>query len=188
MSPKPVFFVRDPIRFPSLNRSHKRHPATNRPDWPMVSANQSYWVADEANLLVLGFPLKPTGKCPCSDAPFWHSGYSWFHPSSDRFRCTYLQDGVSWWWLPLLQVPLPTNSEYHTLFWPGSYSHGWCKRRLPQSGFVGCYCSGGLTGLETLRPGHGARAGWNLRPCSVWYHQSLAPQGIPLDRSWSNDS
>ncbi|EAW09048.1 catalase [Aspergillus clavatus NRRL 1] len=31
----PVFFVRDPIRFPSLNRSHKRHPATNRPDWTM---------------------------------------------------------------------------------------------------------------------------------------------------------
>ncbi|KAJ5692475.1 hypothetical protein N7462_001898 [Penicillium macrosclerotiorum] len=28
----PVFFVRDPMRFPSLNRSHKRHPATNRPD------------------------------------------------------------------------------------------------------------------------------------------------------------
>jgi catalase len=35
---QPVFFVRDPIRFPSLNRSHKRHPATNRPDWTMVSA------------------------------------------------------------------------------------------------------------------------------------------------------
>ncbi|KAH6986563.1 catalase P1 [Ilyonectria sp. MPI-CAGE-AT-0026] len=31
----PVFFVRDPMRFPSLNRSHKRHPATNRPDWTM---------------------------------------------------------------------------------------------------------------------------------------------------------
>ncbi|KAH7134486.1 catalase-like domain-containing protein [Dactylonectria estremocensis] len=31
----PVFFVRDPIRFPSLNRSHKKHPATNRPDWTM---------------------------------------------------------------------------------------------------------------------------------------------------------
>ncbi|KAI5460127.1 catalase-like domain-containing protein [Mariannaea sp. PMI_226] len=31
----PVFFVRDPIRFPSLNRSHKRHPATNRHDWTM---------------------------------------------------------------------------------------------------------------------------------------------------------
>ncbi|BDD61882.1 hypothetical protein MPDQ_005985 [Monascus purpureus] len=28
----PVFFVRDPIKFPSLNRSHKRHPTTNRVD------------------------------------------------------------------------------------------------------------------------------------------------------------
>ncbi|ERS95255.1 catalase [Sporothrix schenckii 1099-18] len=28
----PVFFVRDPIKFPSLNRSHKRHPRTNMPD------------------------------------------------------------------------------------------------------------------------------------------------------------
>ncbi|EWC44844.1 hypothetical protein DRE_00903 [Drechslerella stenobrocha 248] len=28
----PVFFVRDPIKFPSLNRSHKRHPATNLTD------------------------------------------------------------------------------------------------------------------------------------------------------------
>ena len=35
---KPVFFVRDPVRFPSLNRSHKRHPSTNRPDWTMVSS------------------------------------------------------------------------------------------------------------------------------------------------------
>ncbi|KAF3913436.1 Catalase [Orbilia brochopaga] len=28
----PVFFVRDPLKFPSLNRSHKRHPATNMLD------------------------------------------------------------------------------------------------------------------------------------------------------------
>ncbi|KAI1928468.1 catalase A [Ophidiomyces ophidiicola] len=31
----PVFFVRDPIKFPSLNRSHKRHPRTNVPDADM---------------------------------------------------------------------------------------------------------------------------------------------------------
>ncbi|KAF7591386.1 hypothetical protein BBP40_001612 [Aspergillus hancockii] len=28
----PVVFVRDPIKFPSLNRSHKRHPTTHLPD------------------------------------------------------------------------------------------------------------------------------------------------------------
>jgi catalase len=28
----PVFFVRDPIKFPSLNRSHKRHPKSDVPD------------------------------------------------------------------------------------------------------------------------------------------------------------
>ncbi|KAE8150417.1 catalase-domain-containing protein [Aspergillus avenaceus] len=28
----PVFFIRDPIKFPSLNRSHKRHPRTHLPD------------------------------------------------------------------------------------------------------------------------------------------------------------
>lgn len=28
----PVFFIRDPIKFPSMNRSHKRHPRTNVPD------------------------------------------------------------------------------------------------------------------------------------------------------------
>lgn len=33
----PVFFVRDPIKFPSLNRSHKRHPRTNKPD------NNMFW-------------------------------------------------------------------------------------------------------------------------------------------------
>ncbi|PWY67140.1 catalase [Aspergillus heteromorphus CBS 117.55] len=33
----PVFFVRDPVRFPSLNRSHKKHPATGRADMNM------YW-------------------------------------------------------------------------------------------------------------------------------------------------
>lgn len=29
---QPVFFVRDPVKFPSLNRSHKKDPATNRPN------------------------------------------------------------------------------------------------------------------------------------------------------------
>ncbi|KAJ6109928.1 Catalase mono-functional heme-containing [Penicillium sp. IBT 16267x] len=29
---KPVFFIRDPIKFPSMNRSHKRHPQTHLPD------------------------------------------------------------------------------------------------------------------------------------------------------------
>ncbi|CAM1500632.1 Fc.00g097940.m01.CDS01 [Cosmosporella sp. VM-42] len=40
----PVFFVRDPIKFPSLNRSHKRHPATNVSDptmfWDFHNNNQ----------------------------------------------------------------------------------------------------------------------------------------------------
>ncbi|KAK4233203.1 catalase core domain-containing protein, partial [Achaetomium macrosporum] len=31
----PVFFIRDPIKFPSLNRSHKRHPASNLTDATM---------------------------------------------------------------------------------------------------------------------------------------------------------
>ncbi|KAJ9214473.1 hypothetical protein DTO166G4_3877 [Paecilomyces variotii] len=31
----PVFFVRDPMRFPAVNRSHKKHPMTNRSDWNM---------------------------------------------------------------------------------------------------------------------------------------------------------
>ncbi|KAH8668125.1 catalase [Tricladium varicosporioides] len=31
----PVFFIRDPIKFPSLNRSHKRHPQTNLQDATM---------------------------------------------------------------------------------------------------------------------------------------------------------
>ncbi|OQE17607.1 hypothetical protein PENSTE_c020G03819 [Penicillium steckii] len=29
---QPVFFIRDPIKFPSMNRSHKRHPQTHLPD------------------------------------------------------------------------------------------------------------------------------------------------------------
>ncbi|EZF31746.1 hypothetical protein H101_04660 [Trichophyton interdigitale H6] len=33
----PMFFIRDPIKFPSLNRSHKRNPRTHRPDANMVS-------------------------------------------------------------------------------------------------------------------------------------------------------
>jgi catalase len=40
----PVFFIRDPIKFPSLNRSHKRHPQTNVPDasmfWDFHNNNQ----------------------------------------------------------------------------------------------------------------------------------------------------
>lgn len=32
---QPVFFVRNPVKFPSLNRSHKRHPATNSVDADM---------------------------------------------------------------------------------------------------------------------------------------------------------
>jgi catalase len=33
----PVFFIRDPIKFPSMNRSHKKHPQTNVPD------NTMFW-------------------------------------------------------------------------------------------------------------------------------------------------
>lgn len=40
----PVFFVRDPVKFPSLNRSHKKHPQTNVPDatmfWDFHNNNQ----------------------------------------------------------------------------------------------------------------------------------------------------
>lgn len=40
----PVFFVRDPIKFPSLNRSHKRHPRTHLADstmfWDFHNNNQ----------------------------------------------------------------------------------------------------------------------------------------------------
>ncbi|KAH9210004.1 catalase-like domain-containing protein [Leptodontidium sp. 2 PMI_412] len=40
----PVFFIRDPIKFPSLNRTHKRHPQTNIPDstmfWDFHNNNQ----------------------------------------------------------------------------------------------------------------------------------------------------
>ncbi|KAJ5962474.1 hypothetical protein N7501_007415 [Penicillium viridicatum] len=32
----PVFFIRDPIKFPSMNRSHKRHPQSHLPDASMV--------------------------------------------------------------------------------------------------------------------------------------------------------
>ncbi|OJJ84779.1 uncharacterized protein ASPGLDRAFT_57715 [Aspergillus glaucus CBS 516.65] len=31
----PVFFVRDPVKFPSVNRSHKKHPQSNSPDGNM---------------------------------------------------------------------------------------------------------------------------------------------------------
>ena len=40
---QPVFFIRDPVKFPSVNRSHKRHPTTNAPDsdmfWDFHTAN-----------------------------------------------------------------------------------------------------------------------------------------------------
>jgi catalase len=34
---QPAFFIRDPIKFPSLNRAHKRLPDKNIPDASMVS-------------------------------------------------------------------------------------------------------------------------------------------------------
>lgn len=40
----PVFFIRDPVKFPSLNRSHKKHPQTNVADatmfWDFHNNNQ----------------------------------------------------------------------------------------------------------------------------------------------------
>ncbi|KAL5360850.1 catalase-like domain-containing protein [Aspergillus floccosus] len=39
----PVFFIRDPQKFPSLNHSHKRHPATNLPDATMVGVMELHW-------------------------------------------------------------------------------------------------------------------------------------------------
>jgi catalase len=35
---QPAFFIRDPMKFPSLNRAHKRLPAKNTPDSSMVGA------------------------------------------------------------------------------------------------------------------------------------------------------
>ncbi|EME43024.1 hypothetical protein DOTSEDRAFT_63323 [Dothistroma septosporum NZE10] len=44
MNDLPVFFIRDPIKFPSVNRSHKKHPQTNVPDatmfWDFHNNNQ----------------------------------------------------------------------------------------------------------------------------------------------------
>ncbi|KAL9110157.1 MAG: hypothetical protein Q9227_005217 [Pyrenula ochraceoflavens] len=41
---QPVFFVRDPVKFPSMNRSHKKHPTTNSPSssmfWDFHTNNQ----------------------------------------------------------------------------------------------------------------------------------------------------
>ncbi|KAJ5701791.1 Catalase mono-functional heme-containing [Penicillium malachiteum] len=37
----PVFFIRDPIKFPSMNRSHKRHPQTHLPHVNMKRENLS---------------------------------------------------------------------------------------------------------------------------------------------------
>jgi catalase len=40
----PVFFIRDPVKFPSLNRSHQAHPQTHVPDasmfWDFHNKNQ----------------------------------------------------------------------------------------------------------------------------------------------------
>lgn len=44
MNDLPVFFIRDPIKFPSMNRSHKKHPQTNVQDatmwWDYHNNNQ----------------------------------------------------------------------------------------------------------------------------------------------------
>ncbi|KAI0473940.1 catalase [Xylariaceae sp. FL0804] len=44
MNDLPVFFVRDPVKFPSVNRAHKRHPQTAVPDatmfWDFHNNNQ----------------------------------------------------------------------------------------------------------------------------------------------------
>ena len=44
MNDLPVFFIRDPVKFPSVNRSHKKHPQTAVPDatmfWDFHNNNQ----------------------------------------------------------------------------------------------------------------------------------------------------
>ena len=52
--PQPVFFIRDPIKFPSMNRSHKRHPQTHLPDANMVSHPALDLCADLMRVAVLG--------------------------------------------------------------------------------------------------------------------------------------
>lgn len=55
---QPMFFVRDPIKFPSLNRSHKRNPRTNAPDANMVSGAPLNFVGSMAlTCQVLGVSL-----------------------------------------------------------------------------------------------------------------------------------
>lgn len=64
---KPVFWIRDPLKFPSLNRSHKRHPQTHLTDPNMVRDMDSTLVHEscKANmLLVLGVSSHPPQTIP----------------------------------------------------------------------------------------------------------------------------
>ncbi|KAJ3466284.1 hypothetical protein MRS44_006942 [Fusarium solani] len=58
----PVFFIRDPIKFPSMNRSHKRHPQTNVPD------NTMFWDFHNGSYVYVKWHFRPDEGIKTMDA------------------------------------------------------------------------------------------------------------------------
>lgn len=73
-----MFFIRDPIKFPSLNRSHKRNPRTHRPDANMVSRPSEMLLVSHGahadSSIVLGV---------CRNASWW---VTWYYADLNSFH------------------------------------------------------------------------------------------------------
>ena len=91
----PVFFIRDPIKFPSLNRSHKKHPQTNVPDatmfWDYHNNNQEGTHALMQLFGARGVPKTLRHVRLVSSWPFRYQTCPLTRLYLQRLWCTHLQ-------------------------------------------------------------------------------------------------
>ena len=93
----PIFFIRDPIFFPSFIHTQKRNPKTHMKDPDM------FW----------DFPLTAPRVLPPVLVPLCWPWHSWWIPSHERLRQPHLQAGECCKGGGLLQVPLQGQQNYH---------------------------------------------------------------------------
>ncbi|KAJ5347896.1 uncharacterized protein N7506_001149 [Penicillium brevicompactum] len=79
----PVFFIRDPLKFPSMNRSHKRHPQTHLPDVNMLLTKYSYHVGNPEGIHQLLILFSDRGTPKSVRHMSSHSGHTYKFTKED---------------------------------------------------------------------------------------------------------
>ena len=162
----PVFFLRDPLKFPDLNHAVKRDPRTN-----MRSAqnNWDFWTSLPEALHQVTIVMSDRG-IPATYRHMHGFGshtFSFINAKNERY------------WVKFHFKSPAGHQEPDRRGGRGDRRQG---PREPPARPVREHREGRLPALDALRPGHagGGRGQGALPPLRP--HQGLAPQGLPADR------